>query len=149
RRLANNSFNHPFAASCEICNFVALFSVHITRLATYKTFIGLDASLHLHKRAAFLHSQSDSVKHEPSGLLSNTERPRKLARANTVLSIDDHPSCREPFVESQRAILKDRSDLDGKLLPAVFAVPNPPRQNKFADIFRTTVSAMHAVRPTH
>lgn len=54
----------------------------------------------------------------PSGLLGNLDRPRQLATANAVLGVRDTPHCDEPFIESERGIFKDRSDLSGELLAA-------------------------------
>jgi hypothetical protein len=87
------------------------------------------------------------VQHEPRGFLSHAKIAGKLARANAVLR--NQPRCGQPFFQSKGTILEDRSDFDGELLTAVFAVPNPARQNKVANVFRAAMRAVDAARPTH
>jgi hypothetical protein len=70
-----------------------------------------------------LHGETDTVKHKPSGLLSDTQSPTQLARANPVLGVHNHPKSREPFIKSKCAILKNRSRFGGKLLFAIAAFP--------------------------
>ena len=41
-----------------------------------------------------------------------------LVRRNAVLAVDQHPKSREPLLQCDRAILKDRELLDGELIPA-------------------------------
>src|SRR6266478_6353470 len=73
-----------------------------------------------------LHGEPDSVKHEPSGLLRDTERTVKFVRADSVLRIHNHPCRGKPLVQSQGGIFEDRSHLCAKLLLAALAIPHPP-----------------------
>jgi hypothetical protein len=71
--------------------------VHVPCLAADEGFIDLVAitvSANLSTVLALL-CKSDSVKHEPCGLLSDTERPRNLATTDPVLTVQDQPHCRK------------------------------------------------------
>src|SRR5260370_25699994 len=59
--------------------------VHVARLAANKSLIGLNTALHLLLNRAVSHRQPDAVKHEPSCLLSYSDRPSKLARSCSIL----------------------------------------------------------------
>jgi hypothetical protein len=135
-------------AGSSVNSFSAPVTMHVPSLAADKSFVRFNSSLHLLNRAV-LHRQADSVQHEPAGLLSDAKRASQFARTNPVLRVHNQPRCGQPFVQSQRAIFKDRSHLDGELLPARFAVPNSARQNKFANVFGSAVRAANAARPAH
>jgi hypothetical protein len=142
-------FANRAASSLTVANgFGSPIFAHISSLAADERFVGFNAPFHF-LNLAVLHRQADSVKHEPSSLLSDPQSAGKLTGTNAVLSIYDQPGCGQPFVESKRTIFKDRADFDGELLPAVFAIPNPPRQNKFANVFRATMRTADSARPTH
>ena len=49
-----------------------------------------------------LHSQSDPVKHVPSGLLRHTDGTPNLVTAYAVPAIRDAPDCNEPLVQAER-----------------------------------------------
>ena len=111
------------AMSVSLSNLLGL--VHVAGLAADEGFVHFDfasgpAKFH---ECTSLQRQSNPMKHEPCRLLSNTERPRNLATANAIRAIDDHPKGCHPLVDSERGILKDRSDFDGELLIA-------PRQSQ-------------------
>ena len=72
----------------------------------------------------------DAVKHEPRGLLSDLQRPCDFVGTNSVVAGRKHPHRGEPFVEADRRILEDRTDLDRELLPAFEAGPHPARFEK-------------------
>ena len=55
------------------------------------------------------------MQHEPSRLLTDAHVFGDLATAHTVLTVEDHPHCDEPFVERDRGVLHDGSDFDGEL----------------------------------
>ena len=48
---------------------------------------------------------------EPGALLRDAEVPRHLIGTDAVLAISNHPNSGKPFVQAERAILEDRSDL--------------------------------------
>jgi hypothetical protein len=58
---------------------------------------------------------SDAVKHEPSGFLSDTQRPGNFAGTDTILGIGDEPHTGEPLLQTQRGVFEDSSNLRGKL----------------------------------
>lgn len=61
------------------------------------------------------HSQPDSVKHKPSGLLSYVQSAGDFIGRNPVLGITDKPNGGEPLTEWQRAVLEDSAYFDSEL----------------------------------
>ena len=55
------------------------------------------------------------MEHEPCGLLSDAKCPCDFATADTVFAVEDEPHCREPFVQAERRLLEDGSNLDREL----------------------------------
>src|SRR5438067_1229290 len=87
--------------------------------------------------------------HEPSGFLRNAEIASNLIRADPVFAVANHPHGHEPLVERERRILKDRVDLDGKLLPALFTLP-PLLRSKPVVVFMAASRAFwFPIGPTH
>ena len=72
-----------------------------------------------------LHGQPDTMEHEPSGFLGNAEIAGQFVGADPVLAVHQHPHGRQPQGQLDRGVLEDRTDLDGELLPAVPALPDP------------------------
>lgn len=103
-------------------NALALADVHVARLAADVGLIYLDFAVHL-AEAFSLHGKTDTVKHEPRGLLSDAKRARQLVRRNAVLAVRKHPDRRKPLVQTKRRVLEDRSDLNGILLLTRLALP--------------------------
>jgi hypothetical protein len=77
-----------------------------------------------HKRT-LLQSQTDSVIHEPCGLLRDLQSAVNFPRADTVAAIDDHPHCREPLVQAQRTILKNGSGFKCELRSRMLCAAMP------------------------
>jgi hypothetical protein len=103
--------------------------VHVPSFAADEGLIYFDfatGAAQLNERAC-LHGASDAVEHEPRRLLSDSKRTSNLATGNTIASVNDHPESRHPLIQAERRILKDRSNLDGELLVAPTAEPEPPR----------------------
>jgi len=76
-------------------------TVHIAGFPANKSLVSLNFTAEL--PASFtLHCKSNPVKHEPRGLLGNTDSTMNLPRANAVFAIGNHPDGRQPFVESER-----------------------------------------------
>src|SRR5207248_720378 len=123
-----------------------LRGVHVARFAADKGFVHLNLAGQL--PAALLHRQTDSVQHEPSGFLSDAQVAADLVGANAVLAVRNEPHRRKPLVKTERRILKDGSDLDGKLRlrMASLALPVTPRRHK-TDILGIAVRAHNAARP--
>src|ERR1041385_5242855 len=80
-----------------------------------------------------LHCESDSVKHEPCGFLSDADCTVNLVRGNAILAVGYHPCSSEPFVEANGTVLKYGSYLDAELFLGVFglALPNAASGNEF------------------
>ena len=72
-----------------------------------------------------LHSQPDSVQHEPCGFLCHAKGAVQFPRRNAVLVVDDHPDSGEPLLKRNRRVLKDRSDLGRELALRVNALALP------------------------
>lgn len=118
-----------------------LFGVHVGGSATDESFVAFNLTPQLAEGSRF-HRQADSMKHEPSGFLSDAQRAAKFQAANPVLGVGNAPDSDEPFIEAKRGILKDRLDLDAELLPAAgrFALEHRPRSDD-ADLIAATFGA--------
>jgi hypothetical protein len=88
--------------------------MHIARFSSDEGFIGFDLARQFIARFVLM-GQSDSVKHEPSGLLADAKSPMNLPGRYAVFGIGNQPHCRKPLFQTDRGILEDRPDLDGKL----------------------------------
>lgn len=66
-------------------------------------------------------SLTQPVKHEPSGLLSDSDFFGKLKGRNTLASRDEQVHGVQPLVKWDMGPLKDRSSPDGKILIAIIA----------------------------
>lgn len=115
------------AGACDPAG--TLREMHIASFAANKCFVGLYFTSKLTDRRV-MHSSPNAVKHVPCRLLRDADRTSKLTGANAVLAIRKKPVCTHPFVESKRAILKDRSDLKAELLLAAIALPEATRFDK-------------------
>ncbi len=126
--------------------FAAFAFVHISRRAADESFVNLDTSRQLVKRSV-LHGLADSVKQEPSRLLSDAKRAVKFKRTDTVLRVGDQPDSRQPLVEADRRIFHDRANLDAELLLTGFALPDTARRQvrHFAAL---AGRAFNAIRPS-
>jgi len=126
--------------------------VHIARLATHEGLVNLNFVAELSASEIVLHGQPEALKHEPCGLLRYSQRSVKFPRANAVLAICDHPHGHKPLVQANRRILKDRSDLDGKLRlrMASLALPQPARlqEGNILGATRRTDRAVLPFRPS-
>lgn len=74
-----------------------------------------------------VHRVPDALEHEPSGLLSDAETAPDFIAADAVLAVGQHPHRREPFVESNGRVFKDRTHFNRELLLAIQAFPHQPR----------------------
>ena len=79
------------------------------------SFINLDLTRQLAAVARILHRQSDSLKHDPSGLLGNADSTVKFVAGDSVLAVSEHPHCKKPLVQRNCRIFKDSPDLDAEL----------------------------------
>ena len=101
--------------------------VHETCRATDEGFVHFDLATrpsHFHQGTR-LHRQTDAVEHEPCGLLSDAQSAVDFVAANSVLAIGNHPNCDKPFVQLDRTILENGTDLDRKLAVVVDGLALP------------------------
>src|SRR6266542_4187515 len=74
-----------------------LVTVHVPRSAAYKSLVRFDSSRQLFSRFV-VHSQANPMQHEPSGLLSDTNRAVQLIRTDSVFSVGNQPKGAQPLV---------------------------------------------------
>jgi hypothetical protein len=127
----DNFIGSPFWQS-GLSQFSAFVFVHESGLTADEGFVNFDVPLKF-SRVFILHCESDSVKHEPCGFLSDTDCAVNLVRANTVLAVGNHPRSSEPFIKTDWTIFKNGSDFDAELFLGVFglALPNAASRNEF------------------
>src|SRR6185312_2906174 len=85
--------------------------VHVPRFAADKSFVNFNVTAKLLFKRSSLHRQADAVLHKPRSLLSNTDSPVYLVRANTVLRAGNHPNGSQPLIQAKRGILENGSSL--------------------------------------
>jgi hypothetical protein len=124
--------------------------VHVASLAADESFVYFDfaaVAAELHGRTG-LQGQPDTLKHEPRGFLSDSQRTVNLPRANAVFAVGEHPHCREPLVEADRRVLENGTHLHGELAfrMAGLALPHPARGNE-AHVCGATGRAHDAITP--
>jgi len=145
RRALKQPLNGRHALPTRILFLFGL--VHEARATADKRFVGLDATAHFGE-GTFLHRQSDTVKHEPSGLLRHAKGAANLVRTDAVLRVHDEPDSREPLAQGKRTVVKDRAHLHRKLFFARLAVAHHTLAGKRAHFGRSAVRALRlAVRP--
>jgi hypothetical protein len=124
--------------------------MHVTRFSADESFVNFDfaaASAEFQKRLS-LHRQANPVKHEPRGLLGDAERTPNFVGTDSVLAVRNQPYCDEPFVETERRILKDSPDLCAELPMAVDTLALPLALiRKERHILPSASGADNAVRP--
>jgi hypothetical protein len=123
--------------------------VHEAGLSADVGFVRFTGPAHL-INGTVVHRQADALQHEPRGLLRNTNRAMQFIRANAVLAVSGEPHGREPLVQTDRRIFKDRSDLGGKLLLWMCRAAFPDlRVLKERHLVRTAARAGHTFRPAN
>jgi hypothetical protein len=142
------SHYYGFANSASTLNLgFPLALVHVPGFATDERFVNLNLSRHLVERLG-LHRQADTVEHEPCGFLSDTDGAMDFVGANAVLGIGNHPDSSQPLIQSNRAILKDGSHLDGELPLSVFLFALPKTASRDEPDINTAASgAGYSIRP--
>lgn len=110
--------DHATAANPDL----SLPHMHVLCLAADVGLVNLDGAGHLLVGRS-LKGESNPVKHEPRGLLRDTQRTAQLVRADRVLGVRDQPDGGQPLVEPDWGVLKDRCHLDAELPFAAFALP--------------------------
>jgi hypothetical protein len=88
--------------------------VHVARFSADEGFLCLDLTGQF-VAVLFLMREPNPVKHKPRGFLADSQCSMDLPGRDAVLGIGDKPHCRQPLIQADRGVLKDGSDLDGKL----------------------------------
>jgi hypothetical protein len=122
----------------------SLRNVHVAGLATYEGFIGFNLTRQLGR--CLMQGGTDTVKHEPSGLLSDAESASDLAGANAVLAVAENPVSAHPLIQSERGVFEDGPNLEAELLLASRAEPHAAGLNKGALLGTATRAANYTVR---
>jgi len=125
--------------------------VHVAGFAADESFIHFHfnpAPAEFPERSC-VHGEADSVEHVPSGLLGDAKSAVDFVAADAVLAVCDHPNGGKPLVQTERGILEDGSDLDGKLTMRMDAFALPfPLIGKESNIGSSACGAGNAFRPT-
>lgn len=126
-----------------------LVGVHIAGETAYKTFVHLDWTARTKLlKAAPLHGFADTMEHEPSGFLMHLEIARQFVAANPILAIGYQPDGNKPLVQTERAILEDRTLLDREHLLGVLGFTLPQTAgSQIAMLFASASRAANAIRP--
>jgi hypothetical protein len=133
----------PSANRAAHLKLIELIGVHVLRFATYVGFIGFDGSAHFVKGTC-LHGKPNTMEHKPCRLLRNANGAVKFVRRYAVLAGFKHPNCREPLLQSNGGVLKDRSGLEGEAWLRVRCVALPKAiLGEVANLFRVALRAFH------
>jgi hypothetical protein len=99
--------------------------MHVPRFSADESFIDFDLRVRATKfyDPAALQSQAKPMQNKPCRLLSDANSAVNFIRANPIAATGKHPQSHKPLVQRDGGILKDGSQLDGKLPIAVFAFP--------------------------
>jgi hypothetical protein len=128
-------------------NLLTACAVHIARFAADERFIYFDFARQF-RSGLILHRFANAVKHEPSGLLGQSEVARDFVAAHTILAVGNKPHSREPLAQRDRRFIEDRTDFNGELFPAFrsAALPNSARleEHRFLCL---AVRALQAIGP--
>jgi hypothetical protein len=147
-RLAIQEAHHDcFAGPARRRDLASLILMHEASGTADKRLVYLEIACDLSERA-ILHRFANAVEHEPCAFLRNTQIAGDLAGANAILAVGDQPDRREPFVETDRRVLKDGADLGAELLLRVLglALPNAARGEQ-GHLRATARRTSHTVRP--
>lgn len=88
--------------------------VHVPRLAADVGFVNFHFAGEL-AALVVLHRQPDALKHEPSGLLSDSKSAMDLVRTDSVFAVGNHPHGGKPLVQTNGGILENSPNLDREL----------------------------------
>src|SRR5205823_1277766 len=93
-------------------------------------------------------SQTDTMEHEPCGLLRDSQCAVNLPRGNSILAIANHPHDRKPLLKAKRRIFEDCACLDTELRFRVpgLALPETTRRDE-CNVCPSACWADHSARP--
>jgi len=146
-----NSYDGHFVFCSSLSNpALALIGVHEAGGAADESFVHFDlapAPTKFQNRTV-LHRESDALKHEPCGLLSDAKSAAYFVRTDSVLAVGKHPHSDKPLVQWQSRVLENGANLDGELFAGVLtlAFPHPASRNE-SHIVSATSGALDAIGP--
>jgi len=125
----------------------ALVLVHEASRATDESFVHFDFATDF-PEGFVLQGKADAMEHEPCGLLGDLESAAYFVGTDSVLTVSEHPSRGEPFVEADGRILEDGAHLDGELpfWMMTGTLPDAPRGIE-RNALGATSGADNALRP--
>ena len=140
--------SHVDGASLDLKRTAAIL-VHETSCAANERLVNFNRAAHLFD-GAILHGQADAMRKKPRALLRDAQRAVKFVGTNAILRASDEPHSNEPFVEADRAVFHDRSNLERELaaLGAFLARPDAALGGK-RNARRIAPRAANPVRPAH
>jgi hypothetical protein len=145
-----NCGDYLFAFTTTALNFLcSLARVHVASLTADESLINFYLATKLAAVNSILHSQTNSVEHEPCRLLGDLQMSVDLPRRNAILATGNEPNHRKPLIKTKRRVFENRSGLDAELafwMPCL-ALPQPPRRDE-RDIGTTAGRARNTFRPT-
>jgi hypothetical protein len=121
--------------------------VHIACLAADEGLIHFDLTTQGASSEIVLHGKTNTVKHEPCGLLGNANRASQFMRTDPVTRVCNQPNCGKPLIQANRGVFKKSPGLKRKLLPALRALPDFAGLQKHRGL-RSTVNTCRTFRPS-
>ena len=110
-----DSHDRSFVLSASLGDAdAALVLVHEASRATDEGFVYFNFATDF-PEGLILQGEANPVEHEPCGLLGYLESASHFVGTDSVFAVSEHPSSGEPFVETDRGILKDGPNFDGEL----------------------------------
>jgi hypothetical protein len=89
------------------------------------------------------------MEHEPSSFLSNAKSAVNLPRTNAILAVGNKPNAGKPFIQAERTILEDSSNLHGKLALCMMRTALPAQLVfEKANLVAPASRADNAIRPS-
>src|SRR5581483_4029542 len=127
----------------------ALAYVHVPSFPADECFVYFDFAAQFRSEETILQSETETLQHEPSSLLRNSQVAGDFIAGDSVLAIAEHPESRQPFCERDWRILKHCSQFHRKLLVAL--LPLPPLLSLQVVVILVTAGWANgnSVRPSH
>src|SRR5438477_6539820 len=133
----------------------ATVAMHVLHFSTDEGFIHFDAAglfaTKLGAELTGLQSETQTVQHEPWGLLRDAQSTGKLIGTDAIFAAHQHPERRKPLLQRDRGILEDGFDFDGELATATPTFPALLGLYVVGifGIIPQAIRAMRAIGPAH
>src|SRR6202165_2478151 len=110
-----DAYNSSLIFSASASNAPLPFAkMHVPRFPADEGLINFDFAAELGPEEIILHSEPDSMQHEPCRLLGNSHVTSNFIAADAILAISDQPSCGEPFVQTDSGVFHYSPNFDGE-----------------------------------